>query len=227
MVLDLGPEPFQPLSKNLRSILAITNHPAPAPIRSGSTTCLTASDHHLISHATYTEIFEIAIENAMNTDVEMYKQFQKADYLTSAWTQNQLSNAPNLGSWKGKYKIAGESDFPNLAPRPHADVAVAIGDLEPLFMSVLFDTSLETNLMKEVKDIRDELGILRKLAEVQKLRFSETKTALEAMDPDGHLHFTAAFMKAMRCVTDEETARDRAIRDIKAMDIRGEFTMAL
>ena len=113
----------------------------------------------------FLDMFESSIGHAMNEEVRLFKAFRKATKEASSWLR----------------KIKGfNSDTPAIeAPRtPHISIAEDdeededfVGEKhgsEPNFVQTLLDIGDETRLLEDVKDIRDELDMLRMIYNQQK-----------------------------------------------------------
>lgn len=103
-------------------------------------------------------VFESSIGRATDKETDLFQKFDEASSAASAWlTHHRASNRLFRMLDIDQEKLATmEKPTPEDAERA------------PLFVDTLLDIGQETELLKEIKDIRDELNMISKVLEDQK-----------------------------------------------------------
>ena len=105
----------------------------------------------------FMDMFEASIGSAMDQEAKLFREFSAASRQASAW----------LKSHSRSTKFAKKL---NAATKPHGDDKSKEDRFrfddhehvhEPLFVDKLLDVGAETDLLSEIKDIREELDIIR------------------------------------------------------------------
>lgn len=141
----------------------------------------------------FSDMFESSIGNTLNTEVALYTRFQTA----SKSIFEELASSSHETRQNAKQ---GSTDDKSTFAKRHLDITG------------------ETKLLREVKDINDELGIIQKLFEVQARVLQEVDKAFESMEEmfkdDKDIH---QIRKAKLLICDQARFRDHAIKEIEGM----------
>jgi ankyrin repeat protein len=142
--------------------------------------CMSTCDRAMYqSHkASIFDMFSGSVGNAMNEEVKLFSRFEKASVIASRWVKrtlqhNTIKDSKERQNLETSYDKALQSVSP---PPKHADSESSGTTDEPSFVEDLLDIQHETHLLEEVKDIRDELGILLQVTEEQQLVHGEILT---------------------------------------------------
>jgi ankyrin repeat protein/Mg2+ and Co2+ transporter CorA len=101
-------------------------------------------------------IFESEVGAAMDVEVKLFHAFQDDANRAADWLSKATSSERKAQETKPEDDIWEEPKDPEVV------------EVRQSFFGSLLDISTETNLLKEVKDIRDELGMLKLLFTIQK-----------------------------------------------------------
>ncbi|CAK7219019.1 hypothetical protein SBRCBS47491_003704 [Sporothrix bragantina] len=129
----------------------------------------------------FLDMFESSIGLVTNTESELFSRFNKASELSAEWLE--LHRRPSRRQIGGLASSLASQSSPSLVPteeddRLHATV--------PVFPDALLDIGTETSLLAEIKDIRDELNILRVVLLSQESTLMELeKNLTEELKPEG------------------------------------------
>ncbi|CAK7222067.1 hypothetical protein SCUCBS95973_004715 [Sporothrix curviconia] len=129
----------------------------------------------------FLDMFESSIGLVTNTESELFSRFNKASELSAEWLE--LHRRPSRRQIGGLASSLTSQSSPSLVPteesgRLHATV--------PVFPDALLDIGTETSLLAEIKDIRDELNILRVVLLSQESTLMEfEKNLTEELKPEG------------------------------------------
>lgn len=122
--------------------------------------CSGLFDRHRMgdSDLQFFDMFENSIGNATDKETELFKEFNAASGQASAWLRHQSR------SNKFSRFLEDEDEKDLLDEQTTLDETPR----QPHFVDKLLDIGQETELLKETKDIRDELNMLKKVLEDQK-----------------------------------------------------------
>jgi ankyrin repeat protein len=135
--------------------------------------CMSTCDRamHQSHKASVLDMFSCSVGDAMDKEVKLFSRFEKASDFASLWVKYSLLNN-SVSVEDSKEMQALEMRYDNGSPsqsgsskQPKTESRRMTG--EPSFFEDLLDIQRETKLLKEVKDIRDELGILLQVTEDQ------------------------------------------------------------
>ena len=114
----------------------------------------------------FLDMFESSIGHAMNDEVRLFKAFQKATREASSWLRKIRGYPVDTAAYDNVpehlHIQTTEDDEDN-----EGHFAETPGS-QPVFVQTLLDIGEETHLLEEVKDIRDELEMLRMIFDTQK-----------------------------------------------------------
>ena len=140
--------------------------------------CMSACDRAMYqSHkASVFDMFSGSVGNAMNEEVKLFSRFEKASIIASRWVKrtlrhNTIKDSIERQNLETSYDRALQS-----VSSQHASPENGENTDEPSFVEDLLDIQHETHLLEEVKDIRDELGILLQVTEEQHFVHGEILT---------------------------------------------------
>jgi len=178
----------------------------------------------------FLDMFESAIGEAMEDETQLFKRFKQDAQEVSRFLERKF-HLPELPD----DEQAGEDDFytPELAtdtsgddrmPSRAGDSKATDPDEEPtLAIQTLLNIGKEAKLLAEVKDIRDELNMLKRVCEQQNRVLPEAKDAFETIigteAEDGNTSRRKKVHK--RFEQYQRTIRD-SIEDIERMDKQAE-----
>ena len=118
-------------------------------------------DQESISRPSVLEMFGSSVGDVMNQEVIQFSKFNEASFTASEWVKAVSDTTQDaeeaLRDLERKYlkRITGKDDL----------LSTITG--EPKFVEDLLNIHTETELLKEVKDIQDELGILLQVVDDQ------------------------------------------------------------
>lgn len=128
--------------------------------------CSGVFDRHRLGDDEYQflDMFESSIGIATDRETVLFDQFNHASVQASDWLKShrQLNKGLNKGFKKGSSSgfVAGQDQL--------SDEDDEETEEQPLFVDRLLDIGQETDLLAEIKDIRDELNMIRTVLEHQK-----------------------------------------------------------
>jgi ankyrin repeat protein/Mg2+ and Co2+ transporter CorA len=138
----------------LDGILEWTNAKTRPPVQSVYDLAMTITnrcsgmfDRHRLDDSDYQflDIFESSIGRVTNRESQLFDRFNTASRLSGQWLQRHRQLQLGLRPRKSPERIFGTAD---------------VHGQDPLFPDVLLDIGVETSLLAEIKDIRDELNII-------------------------------------------------------------------
>lgn len=106
----------------------------------------------------FMDMFEASIGSAMDQEAKLFQEFSAASRQASAW----LKSHSRPTKFARKLKDAA---------KPH----------EPLFVDKLLDVGAETDLLSEIKDIREELDIIRMVLGNQEQLLPELRDTVKSI----------------------------------------------
>ncbi|CAK7199457.1 hypothetical protein SEUCBS139899_002137 [Sporothrix eucalyptigena] len=129
----------------------------------------------------FLDMFESSIGLVTNTESELFSRFNKASELSAEWLE--LHRRPGRRQMGGLASSLASQSSPSLVPTEEGDHLHAT---VPVFPDALLDIGTETSLLAEIKDIRDELNILRVVLLSQESTLMEfEKNLTEELRPEG------------------------------------------
>ena len=132
--------------------------------------CLGAFDSRntAVGETLFLDMFESAIGDAMNEETRLFHAFERASEEASLWLTSSRSSPKNKHLRRGP-----------LIMEPHTDTSddrtlIEASRRKLSFVQTLLDIEEETILLREIKDIRDELDMLKTI-------FMQQETVLKEM----------------------------------------------
>ncbi|KAF2160134.1 hypothetical protein M409DRAFT_70659 [Zasmidium cellare ATCC 36951] len=159
----------------------------------------------------FLDMFEASIGAAMDGEATLFQEFSQASRQASEWLQshqrgNRLSR-----------NLEAEEKARHHAAKHHAqDVDDEEGDNEPQFVDKLLDVGSETDLLAEIKDIRDELDIIRMVLGHQEHLLPELREAIKSVYRLERSHFH--LRKIDKVFEEQEKTISNPLKDINRMD---------
>ena len=162
----------------------------------------------------FLDMFESSIGAAMDNEASLFQGFSKASRQASDWLQshqkpNRFSKHLEADSKAYEHKLKKHPDrFDDIDPN----------DTNPAFINQLLDVGAETDLLAEIKDIRDELDIIRMVLDHQKHLMPELKDAVKAVYQTERSH--GRVRKCEKVFDEQEKTISNPIKDINRMEVQ-------
>ncbi|CAK7242632.1 MAG: hypothetical protein STHCBS139747_004128 [Sporothrix thermara] len=130
----------------------------------------------------FLDMFESSIGLVTNTESELFSRFNKASEMSAEWLE--LQRQPSRRQMGGlASSLASQSSSSSLV---FSEDGGSLHATVPVFPDALLDIGTETSLLAEIKDIRDELNILRVILLSQESTLVELlKNLTEELKPEG------------------------------------------
>lgn len=111
--------------------------------------CSGMFDRHRFDDENYQfiDMFESSIGHVTNKETKLFARFNRASAVAGQWLKENRRGRGARRILMGKSDIQDDED--------------ALDDHDPIFVDTLLDIGTETKLLAEIKDIRDELNIIR------------------------------------------------------------------
>ncbi|KAK3676417.1 hypothetical protein LTR78_003693 [Recurvomyces mirabilis] len=140
-----------------------------------------ASDSNLL----FMNMFESSLGYAMEEEVRLFRAFQKASEKASVWLK-EIRGHPVEPLRQTMYERYAMSvpDLDDEAEEDDTGQQNKASNAEPAFVQTLLDIGAETRLLREVKDIRDELDMLKMIYETQETHVPEMFDHLVGLLPE-------------------------------------------
>ena len=178
--------------------------------------CVGTFDRHRKGDDDYQffDMFESSIGSAMDHEATLFWEFSQASRQASAWLrQSQRLNRMS------KDPAVIESDEALAVEDRH--LREELGDRHiPLFVDKLLDVGAETDLLAEIKDIRDELDLIRMVLDHQDHLLPELREAIKAIYRDERP--ARPQRKVDKVFDEQEKTIVNPLKDIKRMDNQAE-----
>ena len=177
--------------------------------------CFGTFDRHRSGDSEYQflDMFESSIGRAMDDETRLFQEFSGASQQASAWLQHHQRPtriSRNLEATSRTQEAA--------AAREAAEYEDL--DYEPLFVDKLLDIGQETDLLAEIKDIREELYMIRMVIEHQQQVLPEMKKALVGIYQDERSE--KQVRKVESGYEEQEKIINMPLKDIGRMDKQAE-----
>ncbi|KAL6708240.1 hypothetical protein ACN47E_003424 [Coniothyrium glycines] len=155
--------------------------------------CSGMFDRHRIGDEDYQflDMFESSIGDATELETELFKEFNKASAQASAWLQHHRRPTGFSRHLEAEIRQQEHQQRRHTEHHSHAhaledpptkedDFVYDDGTDEhaPLFVDRLLDIGAETDLLAEIKDIRDELNMIAKVLEDQRSVLPDLETSI-------------------------------------------------
>jgi Mg2+ and Co2+ transporter CorA len=198
-----------------------------------SSRCSGVFDRHKIGDEEYQflDMFESSIGDATEMETMLFKEFNTASAQASAWLQHH--RRPNRFS-RHLEAEGRQREHQNRRHMPHHTHTHALTDPPvkeeqynysdnshahaPLFVDKLLDIGAETDLLAEIKDIRDELNMIAKVLEDQRNVLPDLEASIIDIYSEEHKNqrdLKKRFKDVLKTI-------DTHIRDLERMDIQAE-----
>jgi ankyrin repeat protein/Mg2+ and Co2+ transporter CorA len=196
--------------------------------------CSGVFDRHRIGDEDYQflDMFESSIGDATEMETMLFKEFNTASAQASAWLQHH--RRPNrfsrhLEAEERQREQQNRRHMPHHTHR-HALLDPPIQEDQfhyndssshahaPLFVDKLLDIGAETDLLAEIKDIRDELNMIAKVLEDQRNVLPDLETSIQDIykeRKENQQELRKRFKDMLKTI-------DTHIRDLERMDIQAE-----
>jgi len=196
--------------------------------------CSGVFDRHRTGDEDYQflDMFESSIGDATEEETMLFKEFNTASKQASAWLQHHRK--PNRFSrhleaeerhrdHKTRRSMPQHSHTHALLDPPIQEDDYNFDDSShahaPLFVDKLLDIGAETNLLAEIKDIRDELNMIAKVLEDQRNVIPDLEASVTDIYSEEHRGNTRDLRRRFK---DMLKTIDTHIRDLERMDIQAE-----
>jgi ankyrin repeat protein len=196
--------------------------------------CSGVFDRHRVGDEDYQflDMFESSIGDATERETVLFKEFNTASAQASAWLQHH--RRPNRFSrhLEAEERQREQQNRRHMPHHTHAHTLMTPPIQEeqynfdddsshahaPLFVDKLLDIGAETNLLAEIKDIRDELNMIAKVLEDQRNVMPDLETSIKDIYHEAKL----SQKEVGRRFKDMLKTIDTHIRDLERMDIQAE-----
>lgn len=184
-----------------------------------ATRCFGAFDRHNVSFGErlFLDMFDSSVGDAMDRETELFRAFKDASKEASRWLK--VLTSPGKADYMYEMRVRApkldKDQPPGKSPRQK------IPGPTPTLVRTLLDIGEETRLMREIKDIRDELNMLSMIfREQRKLLASLHKTLLATVEEHGGSKKVARNLN--RLYDDALPDIIHPLQDIKTMDTQAE-----
>lgn len=158
------------------------------------------------------DMFEASIGAAMNHEATLFQEFSRASKKASQWLQSH--QRPNRFSRNLEADTKAHLHAARKTDRLQTDDEAM--ETDPQFVDQLLDVGSETDLLAEIKDIRDELDIIGMVLEHQKSLLPDLKSAIKSV------YYAERSLGQVRKVDkvfeEQEKTIGNPIKDIMRMD---------
>jgi len=173
-----------------------------------SSTCSCILDRHrMADDYQFLDMFESSIGAATDKETTLFKQFNTASMQASAWLKHhrRASRFSKTSMIKGDMEEDERFKFEELTHRP-------------LFVDKLLDIGSEIDLLAETKDIRDELNMIAKVFEDQKVVLGDLSDVISDLYRDEQ----RSQQEVRRRFRDQLKTIEVHLKDIDRMDKQAE-----
>jgi Mg2+ and Co2+ transporter CorA len=150
--------------------------------------CVGVFDRNRMDEEQFMDMFEASIGDATEEETKLFREFNDASAQASQWLQHHrrpnrfsrhLEAEGRVIEHQNKHAISPHSHRHALDAHPVHEDAFMNGPVHaPLFVDKLLDIGAETDLLAEIKDIRDELNMIAKVLEDQKTVIPDLEIAI-------------------------------------------------
>lgn len=163
----------------------------------------------------FLDMFESSIGAAMDNEASLFQDFSRASRQASDWLHSHQK--PN----KFAKHLERETKAYEQAAKKHPDrLQLEETDREPRFVDKLLDVGAETDLLSEIKDIRDELDIVRMILSHQQHLLPELHKAISNIYKEERSY--AQERKIAKVFDEQEKIIANPLKDIDRMDKQAE-----
>ncbi|CAK4034723.1 ankyrin repeat [Lecanosticta acicola] len=184
--------------------------------------CLGTFDRHRKGDEEFAfmDMFEASIGDAMDKEASLFGEFSVASQQASEWLRTH--QRPNRFSRNLEADSKAHQHAAKKADQFHFD---ELQDHDPQFLDQLLDVGAETDLLAEIKDIRDELDIIRMVLDHQMNILPDLKDAVKDTYRDdrslGHRSLEQ-LRKVDKGFEEQEKTISNPLKDIDRMDKQAE-----
>jgi Mg2+ and Co2+ transporter CorA len=114
-----------------------------------------------VGETLFLDVFESAIGHAMNWETKLFAKFEKASHEASKWLRNRRTLPGGPLTIMREDIMTDDNDKTGDHDWTEEDPRLQDSGAEPPFIQTLLDIRDETLLLREIKDIRDELEMLK------------------------------------------------------------------
>jgi hypothetical protein len=165
----------------------------------------------------FMDMFEASIGSAMDQEARLFREFSAASRQASAWLKSHSRPTKFARTLKAAAaKAHGVDD--SKARQFHFDDHEHVH--EPLFVDKLLDVGAETDLLSEIKDIREELDIIRMVLGNQHQLLPELRESVSSICK-GEPWYTQR-RRGERKFEEQEKTITNPMKDIDRMDKQAE-----
>lgn len=165
--------------------------------------CSGMFDRHRLDDQDYQflDMFESSIGLMTNRESQLFDRFNRASRLSAKWLQRHRRHRGGQ---------AGRSGSPSPGP------SSASTSRDPVFPDALLDIDVETSLLSEIKDIRDELNIIAVILDSQMLILGEFEVHVtDELRGDGSRRATDGIVGEIR----RRSREQRRLLDVHRKDV--------
>ncbi|KAK1771491.1 hypothetical protein QBC33DRAFT_575495 [Phialemonium atrogriseum] len=165
--------------------------------------CSGMFDRHRLDDQDYQflDMFESSIGLMTNRESQLFDRFNRASRLSAKWLQRHRRHRGGQ---------AGRSGSPSPGP------SSASTSRDPVFPDALLDIDVETSLLSEIKDIRDELNIIAVILDSQMLILGEFEAHVtDELRGDGSRRATDGIVGEIR----RRSREQRRLLDVHRKDV--------
>ncbi|KXT03866.1 hypothetical protein AC578_8935 [Pseudocercospora eumusae] len=169
----------------------------------------------------FLDMFEASIGAAMDNEASLFQDFSRASRQASEWLHSHKK--PN----KFTKQLERESEAYEHAAKKHPEklqLHLDETDREPQFVDKLLDVGSETDLLAEIKDIRDELDIIRMVLNHQQHLLPDLQRAISNIYKHDRRHAAQGTEeeKFEKIFDEQEKIIANPLKDIERMDKQAE-----
>ncbi|KAJ5937653.1 hypothetical protein N7454_003995 [Penicillium verhagenii] len=174
--------------------------------------CSGVFDRHRMGDDQYQfmDMFESSIGIATDRETLLFNRFNHASAQASSWIKSHRRMNQST-----RHKTA--HDVPEEV-NPNNDNDYSDGDGSPLFVDDLLDIGEETDLLAEIKDIKDELNMIRTVLEQQKNVLADFQEVI----CDTYQGQNKSQLEVKKKFKDQQRMIDMHLKDIDRMDKQAE-----
>lgn len=200
--------------------------------------CSGVFDRHRVGDEDYQflDMFESSIGDATERETMLFKEFNTASAQASAWLQHHRRPSRFSRHLEAEERQRGQHNRRHMSHHTHTHALLEPPILEeqfnfhnddssharaPLFVDNLLDIGAETDLLAEIKDIRDELNMIAKVLEDQRHVLPDLEASIsdiydeEKKNSNNRQEIRKRFKDMLKTI-------DTHIRDLERMDIQAE-----
>jgi ankyrin repeat protein/Mg2+ and Co2+ transporter CorA len=189
--------------------------------------CSGVFDRHSVGDERYQflDMFESSIGDATETETVLFKEFNEASRQASLWLKhhrrpNRFSRSLEAENRQREHQNRrhGPAHAPTIVEEEFGYDESGSQAHSPLFVDKLLDIGAETNLLAEIKDIRDELNMIIKVLEDQRDVLPDLELSITDIYKEEH----KSQQDVKRRFREQIKTIDTHVKDLKRMDVQAE-----